>query len=106
MTLRPPRSTRTEPLFPYTTLFRSLDRQRHVDGHLIAIEVGVERGTHQRVQLDRLAFDQLRLERLDAEAMQGRGAVEHDRMFADHFRSEERRVGKECVGTCSCRWSP
>src|SRR3546814_15295568 len=22
------------------------------------------------------------------------------------FRSEERRVGKECVGTCSSRWSP
>src|SRR3546814_16481566 len=26
----------------------------------------------------------------------------------DHtgFRSEERRVGKECVSTCRCRWSP
>src|SRR3546814_13339381 len=23
-----------------------------------------------------------------------------------HFRSEERRVGKECVSTCSSRWSP
>src|SRR3546814_16773195 len=23
-----------------------------------------------------------------------------------HNRSEERRVGKECVGTCSSRWSP
>src|SRR3546814_11989606 len=22
------------------------------------------------------------------------------------FRSEERRVGKECVGTCRTRWSP
>src|SRR3546814_16978147 len=22
------------------------------------------------------------------------------------FRSEERRVGKECVSTCRCRWSP
>src|SRR3546814_18318950 len=22
------------------------------------------------------------------------------------FRSEERRVGKECVGTCRSRWSP
>src|SRR3546814_7674055 len=26
MMLRPPRSTRTDPLFPYTTLFRSRDR--------------------------------------------------------------------------------
>src|SRR3546814_7482078 len=23
-----------------------------------------------------------------------------------HFRSEERRVGKECVRTCRSRWSP
>src|SRR3546814_2920840 len=25
---------------------------------------------------------------------------------ADHRRSEERRVGKECVSTCRSRWSP
>src|SRR3546814_11293768 len=24
----------------------------------------------------------------------------------DHSRSEERRVGKECVSTCRSRWSP
>src|SRR3546814_13007819 len=24
----------------------------------------------------------------------------------DGARSEERRVGKECVSTCRCRWSP
>src|SRR3546814_1503767 len=30
MILRPPRSTRTDPLFPYTTLFRSLRDRRHV----------------------------------------------------------------------------
>src|SRR3546814_6289998 len=29
MILRPPRSTRTDTLFPYTTLFRSLDPDRH-----------------------------------------------------------------------------
>src|SRR3546814_16659076 len=26
--------------------------------------------------------------------------------FAVHVRSEERRVGKECVSTCRSRWSP
>src|SRR3546814_15378154 len=26
--------------------------------------------------------------------------------FLDRFRSEERRVGKECVITCRSRWSP
>src|SRR3546814_16529801 len=27
-------------------------------------------------------------------------------VFLYFFRSEERRVGKECVSTCSARWSP
>src|SRR3546814_20344814 len=29
-----------------------------------------------------------------------------DEQVADGARSEERRVGKECVSTCSSRWSP
>ena len=60
-------------------------RQRNVHGHLVAVEVGVERGADQRMQLDRLAFDQHRLERLDAEAMQRRRAVQQHRMLADHL---------------------
>ena len=51
--------------------------------HLVAVKVGVEGGTNERVQLNCLAFDQHRLERLNTKAMQGRCAVEHDRMFAD-----------------------
>ncbi len=51
-------------------------RKRHVDGHLVTVEVGVERGADQRVQLDGLALDQHRLERLDAQPVQGRRAVE------------------------------
>src|SRR3546814_13682261 len=31
-------------------------------------------------------------------------AAEHRKWIAD--RSEERRVGKECVSTCRSRWSP
>ena len=62
-----------------------LERQRNVHGHLVAVEVGVEGGADQRMQLDRLALDQHRLERLDAEAMQGRRAVEQHRMLADHL---------------------
>ena len=62
-----------------------LDRQRHVHGHLVAVEVGVERGADQRMQLDRLAFDQHRLERLDAQAVQRRRAVQQHRMLADHL---------------------
>ena len=58
-------------------------RQRHVHGHLVAVEVGVEGGADQRMQLDRLAFDQHRLEGLDAEAVQRRRAVQEHRMLAD-----------------------
>src|SRR3546814_15062075 len=35
MLRRPPRSTRTDPLFPYTTLFRSRHQQ---DDHVLAVE--------------------------------------------------------------------
>jgi len=49
-------------------------RQRDVHGHLVAVEVGVERRADQGMQLDRLAFDQHRLERLDAEMQVGRGS--------------------------------
>ncbi|OIQ76801.1 hypothetical protein GALL_415130 [mine drainage metagenome] len=59
-------------------------RQRYVDGHLVAVKVGVERGANQRMQLDGLAFDQCRLERLDAQSVQGRRTVEQHRMLADH----------------------
>src|SRR3546814_1790607 len=27
-------------------------------------------------------------------------------LFVENLRSEERRVGKECVSTCRSRWSP
>ena len=60
-----------------------LERERHVDGHLVAVEVRVERGADERMQLDRLALDQGRLERLDAQAVQRRRAVEQHRMLAD-----------------------
>ena len=52
--------------------------QRHVHGHLVAVEVGVEGGAHERVQVDGLALDQDRLEGLDGEAVQRRCAVEED----------------------------
>ena len=60
--------------------FRS---QRQVYGHLVAVEVGVEPGADQRVQLDGLSFDQARLESLDGQTVQRRGAVEQYRMALD-----------------------
>ena len=61
-----------------------LDRQRHVHRHLVAVEVRVVGHADQRMELDRLALDQHRLEGLDAEPMERRRAVEQHRMLADH----------------------
>src|SRR3546814_2559773 len=46
MIRRPPRSTRTDTLFPYTTLFRSRQARRLVDGDhvVVAIEHGGAQG--------------------------------------------------------------
>src|SRR5262245_21814913 len=58
-------------------------RQPPVDRHLVAVEVGVERGAHQRMDLDRLALDEHGLERLDPEAVQRRGPVQQHRVLLD-----------------------
>ena len=49
-----------------------LDRERHMDGHLVAVEVGVVGGADQRMDADGLAFDELGLEGLDRQPVQGR----------------------------------
>src|SRR3546814_11285946 len=33
-------------------------------------------------------------------------AMDTEELLRSHPRSEERRVGKECVSTCRSRWSP
>src|SRR3546814_5301303 len=43
--------------------------------------------------------------RLNAMSADGRARLPHVRNVMDE-RSEERRVGKECVSTCRSRWSP
>ena len=68
-------------------------RQRDVHGHLIAVEVGVERRADQRVQLDRLALDQQRLERLDAQAVERGRAVEQDRVLLDDLFEDVPHLG-------------
>src|SRR3546814_20596783 len=59
----------------------------------LAEELGVSQGTVRKA-LDEMTADNLLVRR------QGRGTY-----VAEH-RSDERRVGKECVSTCRSRWSP
>src|SRR3546814_11587181 len=121
MIRRPPRSTRTDTLFPYTTLFRS----RGLSGVL----------PHQSARDP--ARDQRRAGRVHAQAgRQGQGrtggdreqdcdrcgsrtfpyphacfrtahlAVQALRAILDvRERTEERRVGKEGISRCRSRWS-
>src|SRR3546814_10963804 len=119
MIRRPPRSTRTDTLFPYTTLFRSAGRpvgkQRHraaprertaklvrlivdlalrlaldIDGAVLVGEPADERGGPDL--------------RLRHEGRPPRAAEREDIEPAHMIRSEERRVGQECVRTCRSRW--
>ena len=50
--------------------------QRQVNRHLVTVEVGVERCTCQRVQLDSLTFNHVRLECLDTQTVQSRRTVQ------------------------------
>src|SRR3546814_15209913 len=123
MLRRPPRSTRTDTLFPYTTLFRSLAAEEHLaSGEIIfregaapgqfaagpdasaflVVDDGVCREARRKpaARLHR-PIDFLEIQKI---------ALVHQ---ADGFHawpgygesSDERRVGKECVSTCRSRWS-
>ena len=61
------------------------ERQRHVHGHLVTVEVSVKGRADQGVQLNGLTFDQLRFEGLNTQAVQRRSAVQHHRVFVNHF---------------------
>ena len=63
----------------------SLDRKRQVDRHLVTIEVRVESFTDQRVQVDRVTFNQRRFERLDSHPMQRRSTVQQNRVVLNHL---------------------
>src|SRR3546814_13651126 len=120
MIRRPPRSTRIDTLFPYTTLFRSSGGieaagiNRFRDAHpFIDGKAGVARQCRQHV-IARL-LDTLAIFNLPKFPHCQRSVVGAPKLFRgrviivdkqEGVRSEERRVGKECVSTFSSRWSP
>src|SRR3546814_17360551 len=102
MIRRPPKSTRTDTLFPSTTLFRATGRAVRVVAGRTAItqDQRLEEGA-QRDEED----DQARQHHHDLVDIGIAGQAEQLAVDERH-RSEERRVGKECVSTCRSRWSP
>ena len=73
-----------------------LGRERNVHRHLVAVEVGVEGGADQRVDLDGLAFHQHRLEGLDAQAVQRGSAVQQHRVVLDDLFQDVPDLGSCC----------
>src|SRR3546814_14591960 len=108
MIRRPPRSTRTDTLFPYTTLFRSEFRHaafanaRSADG-----DIGTFTGAIDARKASDVAdsgFDDVVENAAGVDGGQLVHVADNDeRRFADRsekaVRSEERRVGQECVST-------
>src|SRR3546814_14153003 len=105
MILRPPRSTRTDTLFPYTTLFRSLRAARDAVGTGDAHRRGIP--DHDVLVV--------RVKCIEVAAAAGALADLADGQFAQaadlapqqrvrRARSEERRVGTVGGRTCRSRW--
>src|SRR3546814_15818495 len=125
MIRRPPRSTRTDTLFPYTTLFRSEDNSgtRQVIGRELHCDLVTRQNPdvmHTHLARD-VAQNYVAIFQLDAKSCVGKVLENlslhlYDVVFCHSLlphwqsrtleRSEERRVGKECVSTCRSRLSP
>src|SRR3546814_18845702 len=108
MIRRPPRSTRTDTLFPYTTLFRSGVFQKHAPIPMICHVVFPAYGGRAPGGARHRVFYRILVDGF----VVGVGVglfyqVAHGHIEVRVFgRSEERRVGKECVSTCRSRWWP
>src|SRR3546814_12959217 len=98
MIRRPPRSTRTDTLFPYTTLFRSSEAQAAVPGaDPAAGALHPDRPLCQclRQGPDRTVKARMVADRQDRDEARRRRAQMGNRLALLCDRSEERRVGKE-----------
>src|SRR3546814_15625273 len=127
MTRAPPRSSRTYTLFPYTTLFRSCAiemscRQLALAGRYLMLDGRHPEGGRVVSSSRAKRINALMLTcghydasgdfafRVGIPGKSGVGggilAIVPGRASIAVWRSEERRVGKECVSTCRSRWSP
>src|SRR3546814_19397717 len=120
MIRRPPRSTRTDTLFPYTTLFRSrvlrtvlgrrhvalagVDRQLHVDARAVVQRAQHQRGVHDLDVMTGLDLAGGHLARPLGAQTHALGSLAAPAQR--YSRTEQRRWGKEGVSTCRFRWLP
>src|SRR3546814_14715536 len=114
MIRRPPRSTRTDTLFPYTTLFRSVGEEKNVKTLEQAHQIRARAPTASTQSELNIAHLDHALSSLMAVLVRERFAdfagditniPVQDAVLLD-IRSDERCLGKECVSTRRSRWSP
>src|SRR3546814_18086990 len=118
MIRRPPRSTRTDTLFPYTTLFRSrfvlideVCRFRLADGDFLRLhrlwyftkQVDDEQSV---TQIRLLHPDKIGQFKASLKSTIGHAHMKEIGAVLPPLSSEERREGKECVGSIKSRWPP
>src|SRR3546814_11174705 len=111
MVRRPPRPTRTDTLFPFTTLFRSPARPSITECCPVIDQIRAHANRSFRpplALLDQSAPGSTQIpEAINASAYQSAPTLHRlAARWPVYLRSEERRVGKECVSTCRSRWSP
>src|SRR3546814_14337522 len=73
---------------------------------LVVANAQAGRGNAGRIGQREIALGGQRLGRLNLELAGPAAGVQIQRFLIGDASSEERRVGKECVMTCSSRWSP
>src|SRR3546814_13260704 len=106
MIRRPPRSTRPDTRLPYTTPFRSAPTRE-------AMAILSDKWIRDAARTQGMIEPFVEAQRRDGCISYGLSSYGYDARVAPEFkiftnvdRSEERRVGKECVSTCRSRWSP
>src|SRR3546814_14789314 len=118
MIRRPPRSTRTDTLFPYTTLFRSYsvvsdgtdldegdDNTYFCREETLAHDLGHNMGqAHNDEDSDTTGVHAYSYGYRETSSIGFYTVLAYPQADGSQ-RSEERRVGKECVSTCRSRWS-
>src|SRR3546814_14224885 len=105
MIRRPPRSTRTDTLFPYTTLFRSFQDRHQVPAKEPLRFSRWPSGINCKTVPDRLREGVVNSEHWPNYSMCPfrKPVIDPRKMSRDYaggMRSEERRVGKACVSKC------
>src|SRR3546814_18507454 len=101
MIRRPPRSTRTDTLFPYTTLFRSKTDRRTTLSVTATEWASGNQASRSTISCGTQLFAEIK-----AFDVPDPCSPKWESLFDSNIRSEERRVGKECVSTFRSRWSP